>query len=221
VRISNAEIVRLLKEGNPRGCHLLVQYYQSMLIGECVRVFELAVEDAEELVDDVLLSVVEHISSFEFKKGEADFNNWVITIFRNRARDHLRKLATIGGLQQWYNEADTDDGDILTGIEREILNDIVRRYQESANDDHDESGESGGKLRIVAEALDRLETWERVLLRCRALDVPYEDIARYTGKPAKQLKVYHARVKKKFTQLLVTEYPELVPHTKGFAQHES
>jgi len=54
-----------------------------------------------------------------------------------------------------------------------------------------------------------METWERVLLRCRALDVPYEEIARYTGKTAKQLKVYHARVKKRFMKLLAQHYPEL------------
>ena len=57
--------------------------------------------------------------------------------------------------------------------------------------------------------LEVMESWERVLLRCRALDVPYEEIARYTGKTPAQLKVYHSRVKQKFVRLLAERYPEL------------
>jgi RNA polymerase sigma factor (sigma-70 family) len=214
VGISNREIVHLLKEGNPSGCRHLVERFHALFIGEAIRVFELHVEDAEELVDDVLLAAVNNIQAFEFKKGEFDFNNWITTIFRNRVRDHLRKIASTNGLKEWYNESDSENGEPLTGIEREVSEDILRRYQESLEREGDDSDEPRGKLRLVAEALEKMETWERVLLRCRALEVPYEDIARYTGKPAKQLKVYHARVKKRFTQLLVREYPELVPRAK-------
>jgi DNA-directed RNA polymerase specialized sigma24 family protein len=66
------------------------------------------------------------------------------------------------------------------------------------------------KLQVIAETLEQMEAWERVLLRCRALDVSYDDIATYTGRPARQLKTYHARTKKKFLRLLAQHYPEVV-----------
>jgi DNA-directed RNA polymerase specialized sigma24 family protein len=94
----------------------------------------------------------------------------------------------------------------------------VRRYEEEVREEEagEESGRPAGRkngepsrLQVIATVLDGMEAWERVLLRCRALDVPYEQIAAYTGKPAKTLKVYHARVRKKLMTRLSAYYPEI------------
>lgn len=208
----NKQIVQELKNGKPSGCRLLVDLYQERLVGDAVGVFDIIQEDAEELVSDVLLTVVERIQSFTFKRGEGDFHAWVMTIFRNRMRDFVRHQALTGGLVEQFQElGGDDDEEEYSGTEREVITEVVRRYQDSLREDDatSEVTNAGEKLRVVGETLERMESWERVLLRCRALDVPYEEIADYTGKPVKQLKVYHARVRKKFVKMLAEHYPEL------------
>lgn len=185
------------------------------MIDEAVRVFHLPGEDAEELVSDVLLLVVKNIHTFEFRKGEADFNGWVITIFRNKVRDFVRKAATTGDLIERFEEADLEEDKTFSKTEKQVTESIIRGYQEAVRQAEGETvSPVAAKLLAIADSLDRLETWERVLLRCRALDVPYEDIARYTEKPVAQLKVYHARVKKKFVKILAEHYPELQHNEK-------
>jgi len=219
-RIPNKQVVQQLKEGNPIGCQHLVGLYQEKLVGECVTVFDLVLEDAEELVSDVLLTVVQKINDFEFKRGDGDFHLWVMTIFRNRVRDLVRHHAITDGLVERFEEGDPDDGQYSTS-ERAVVSEIVRRYQDSLRDETSDDGPKSGKLQIIAEALEKMESWERVLLRCRALDVPYEDIATYTGKPAKQLKVYHARVKKKFVKMVTENHPEFVQQVAGTEPDET
>lgn len=208
-RYSNKEIVRQLKEGDPRGCRHLVEAYQDRLLGEATDVFGVSVEDAEELVNDVLLIAVTRIGSFEFKKSEADFYLWLITIFRNRVRDFVRKRAICDGLREVFDESEFDAEKEYSTTELEVLREIVREYVRSVQE---EDGQWDAKLTFVADVLDRMETWERVLLRCRALDVPYEEISHYTGKTPSQLKVYHARVKRKFVKMLAERHPEFVNH---------
>lgn len=213
--LSNKTVVQELKSGDRLGCTHLVNMYQSRMIEEAVRVFHLPGEDAEELVSDVLLLVVKNIHTFEFRKGEADFNGWVITIFRNKVRDFVRKAATTGDLIERFEEADLEEDKTFSKTEKQVTESIIRGYQEAVRQAEGETvSPVAAKLLAIADSLDRLETWERVLLRCRALDVPYEDIARYTEKPVAQLKVYHARVKKKFVKILAEHYPELQHNEK-------
>ena len=207
-KVSNREVVRELKDGTRVGCAHLVELYQDRLTGEAVNVFHLPQQDAEEIVNDVLLTVVQKIQAFEFKRSDGDFYLWVMTIFRNRVRDFVKHRALTDGLMEIFDEA-ADEG-AYTPVEEEVIASIVRQYQESLRGPaEDTSRGRRGKLDAIAETLDGMEPWERVLLRCRALDVPYEDVAHYTGKPVKQLKVYHARIKKKFIKLLAQRYPEL------------
>ncbi len=220
-RIPNKQVVQELKEGNPLGCRHLIGLYQEKLVSECVTVFNLVLEDSEELVSDVLLTVVQNVHDFEFKRGDGDFHLWVLTIFRNRVRDLARHQAITAGLVERFEEGDSDDGQ-YSRSERAVIDEIVRQYQDSLREERSpDEGPGSGKLRIIAETLEKMESWERVLLRCRALDVPYEDIATYTGKPAKQLKVYHARVKKKFVKMLTGEHPEFVQQTTRTEAHET
>jgi RNA polymerase sigma factor (sigma-70 family) len=189
----------------------LVEHYQGRLIAEAVGVFDLVQEDAEEIVSDVLMTVVEKIHDFTFKRGDADFHVWVMAIFKNRVRDHVRHRALVEGLEQHFEESSLDDEEGYTKAEFEVVREIVRQYQDSLAAERPESSRDGkaAVLHEIADVLDSMESWERVLLRCRALDVPYEDISVYTDKPVRQLKVYHARVKKKFVRLLLQRSPHL------------
>jgi RNA polymerase sigma factor (sigma-70 family) len=206
--------VRELRERNSLGCSHLIDLYQLRLTGEAVNVFCIPPADAEEIVSDVLLAVVEQIGSFEFRRSDADFHLWVMTIFRNRVRDFVRHQALTEGLVEPFQESLPDDEGGYSPTEKEVIAAIVRQYEESLHEPDDVLSETqrehSRKLQVIAETLDQMEAWERVLLRCRALDVSYEDIAGYTGRPAKLLKTYYARTKKKFLKLLAQYYPEVV-----------
>jgi len=211
-KIPNRQIVEELKQGIRLGCTHLMDTYQNRLIGEAVNVFHVGVDDAEELVSDVLLTVVHKIDGFEFKRSDGDFHLWVMTIFRNRVRDFVRHKMLTEVVLERFEESRLEEEEEYSGIENEVVTAIVRQYQDSLREPDGDS-KASSKLQAIADALETMETWERVLLRCRALDIPYEDIATFTGKNMKQLKVYHARVKKKFVKLLSQEYPELAEMT--------
>jgi len=211
-RLSNRQLARELKEGNPLGCRHLVEQYQDRLLSEAVHVFHVPRLDAEELVSDVLLAVVDGIEGFAFKRSDADFHFWVMTIFKNRVRDFVRRQALVQGLIERFDEAALESEDQYSEVEQEVVNTIVRDYEKSLREEpigKEDDESKGGPFANVVDVMEQLEAWERVLLRCRALDTPYEEIARYTGKSVHQLKVYHGRVKKKFVKLLAKYYPQL------------
>ena len=182
-QISNRQIVDELKAGDRSGCVHLMQAYQHRLFEHLVHTFHIPREDAEELVSDVLLTVVRRISLFSFRNSDEDFARWVFTVLRNHVRDFLKKQARQGVKMEAFSEEECGDGDGIFTAVREITQIVVRDFMEN------ESGEDGGNgeneagktenrpLQLVVETLKSMETWERVLLRCRALDIPYEEIA--------------------------------------------
>ncbi len=213
-RISEAQVVRELKDGDRDGCRHLVEQFQALLTGQGTNVFRIPRADVEELVSDTLLAVVKGIGRFQFRNGEGDLTCWISTIFRNRVRDFLRHKAQSGRLLTQFEESALENEDDYSQAEHQVVIAIVRSYQEAlrvAGGDRDSPPSDGaaGKLRVIEETLEEMEPWERVLLRCRALEIPFQEIAEYTGKPVAQLKVYHGRVKKKFIRLLARHYPEL------------
>jgi RNA polymerase sigma factor (sigma-70 family) len=216
--LSQRKIVQELKNGSRVGYRRLNELYQSRLLREAKAAYRLLHEDAEELVNDVLLSVTERITGFEFKNQETDFHRWVMTIFRNRVRDHARRKALTRGLKSNFDEALFEDDALASEVEKEVIAWIIRSYEETATGKEDSRDQA---VEVVGEVLERLETWEQVLLKCRALGLPYEEIARYTGKSSKQLKVYHARVMKKFLRLLDTEHPGFLDHARNHKEKQA
>lgn len=198
------EIVTDLQEGRRSGATRLVACYQERLLTEAVRVFHVPRPDAEEIVDDVLLAVVRQIGQFRFRRGDGDFHVWVLTVFRNRVRDFMRRKALLGELLLSFDESDIPEeegGGSEAG--REVLRSILHSYEaEVLHAEPEEPGKEKGSeaLAVVRDVLDAMESWERVLLRCRALGVPYEEIAQYTGKRPEILRVYHERTRKKFAE---------------------
>ena len=58
-RVTNRQIVEELRNGDRKGAGHLVDAYQGRLISEAVGIFHIDSLDAEELVSDVLLSVIQ------------------------------------------------------------------------------------------------------------------------------------------------------------------
>jgi len=206
--ISNRRLVEELKAGDRMGCVHLVEMYRQKLIFECITASRMNPLDAEEIVNDVFVSVVQKIGQFSFKKTESDFHFWVMAIFRNKLRDFVRRLVVKTGQTSPRNGHVSYHEDCQDGEQNGLIQAAIRAYEKSLAEGEGLM-ESGNIINWMAELLDEMEPWERVLLKCRALDVPYADIAQYTGKTMKQLKVYHGRVKRKFVRLLAERHPEL------------
>ena len=211
-RSSNKDLVDLLKRGDRQGCSRLMDMYYDRLVNEAVSVFNLPEGESEELVSDCLVSVVQEVHTFEFRKSDGDFHFWVMTIFKNRVRDFVRQRAKTAGLVTHFQESNFENEETFGQGERDVIAAIIGAYEEATREESTSAKniECRERLKVIEEVLESMEVWERVLLRCRALEVPYEDITRYTGKPASQLKVYHGRVKKKFIKLLAVHYPEVM-----------
>jgi len=211
-RSSNKELVGLLKRGDRQGCSRLMDAYFGRLVNEAISVFHLPAAESEELVSDCLVSVVQQVHSFEFRRSDADFHFWVMTIFKNRVRDFVRQRAKTVGFVTHFQESNFENEEAFGQGERDVIAAILGAYEEATREDSTSARdiECRERLKVIEQVLESMEVWERVLLRCRAVEVPYEDITRYTGKPASQLKVYHGRVKKKFIKLLAVHYPEVM-----------
>ena len=207
-RVSNHQLVKELQAGNRLGCVHLVEMYQRKLLYESIRVFDIDPRDSEEIVDDVFLSVVRKIGTFSFKKSESDFHFWVMAIFRNKVRDFVRRRVVLYGSSRLELKPLSSNGNGQGDEDNGLIKAAIEAYEKSVL----EADKESPLLDSVAEILDSMQPWERVLLRCRALEVPYCDIARYTGKSAAQLKVYHARVKKRFLRLLAERTSDKVHH---------
>ena len=215
-RSSNRDLVDLLKRGDRKGCTRLMDIYYDRLVNEAINVFHLPEGESEELVSDCLVSVVQQVQTFEFRRSDVDFHFWVMTIFKNRVRDFVRQRAKTAGLVTHFQESNFENEEAFGEGEREVLTAIISAYEQATREESTSAKdtECRNRLRVIEEVLDSMEVWERVLLRCRALEVPYEDITRYTGKSASQLKVYHGRVRKKFIRLLSVHYPEVMENER-------
>lgn len=86
-KTEDLELVRLSQSGNFRAFELLVERYESQLFTHAMRLVHRQ-HDAEEVVQQTLLSLVEHLDSF---RGESSFYTWLARIATNHAFSLLRK----------------------------------------------------------------------------------------------------------------------------------
>ena len=86
-KMEDLELVRLSQEGDFRAFEILVERYESQLFTHAMRLVHRQ-HDAEEVVQQTLLSLVEHLGSF---RGESSFYTWLTRIATNHAFSLLRK----------------------------------------------------------------------------------------------------------------------------------
>ncbi len=208
--VSPRQVVKELKEAERAGYSHLMELYRDRLTRDAIRLFGVRHVDAEELVSDVLFAVIRNINSFEFRESERDFHLWVLAIFRNRIRDLARRSAArLRSMDPFFME------DPEAGRKGYALNGswCVHEFLEMMSDERGTActgvDAHSMRLAIITDALETLEPWERTLLWCRAADIPYGEIAQYTGKPAGTLKVYHGRIRKRFAEQVLRRFSDI------------
>lgn len=132
-------------------------------------------DDAWEITYKALYQVCGKIESYHFEDEKA-FSSFLFTVFINLLRNHFR-----------------DNKPVFTEpIENADLNIEVNPDQDTERPE----------LALLTDELNKMEDWQRILLLLRCQDMPYAEIARFTGKSPDFLKVYYGRLKEKLGKKL-------------------
>jgi RNA polymerase sigma factor (sigma-70 family) len=166
----------ILKKGK-EGIRVLYERYGKKLFGYAAFKWKINEDENWELVYKTLYRVLETHSNYSFS-SEEKFASFVFTVFINYLRNFYRDKKNLP-------------------VEIVELDEKISNRPENGN----ETSTSPAMNLLVSE-LDQLEDWERILLLMRSQNVPYAEIAKYTGKPEEQLKVYYGRLKKKLADRL-------------------
>ena len=86
-KLSEDELVALLKGNDPKGLHFLYDNYSGPLFGVILRIVG-SQEMAEDILQDSFVKIWKKISSYDKSKGR--LYTWIVNISRNTAIDSLR-----------------------------------------------------------------------------------------------------------------------------------
>jgi DNA-directed RNA polymerase specialized sigma24 family protein len=160
---------------------MLHNSYFDLLVRRGQVSYGMRLEDAEELADDVLFALLMNRQRARTVKNDQELRYWVLAIFRNKAVDRYRaalRERNRSGLPVRFDQ--TSEWANLSGVNRRSWDPV----EEVEN----------REMMILNGVIDEMQPWERSLLHCRALGMPFTEIAGYVGKRAVLLKVYHGRV---------------------------
>lgn len=126
--------------------------------------------DAEELTCDVLLAVSQSIKGFKLD-GRAKLTTWIFQIAKNRAIDFHRRCRP--------EEVELSEDSATVGD--------VKSF----------AGRNEELLGWLNDELDLLPEADQMLLKWRAVDIPYSDIAKWLGITDGNARTRHNRLKAK------------------------
>jgi RNA polymerase sigma factor (sigma-70 family) len=167
----------LITKKDKESIRVLYERYGKKLFGYAAHKWKMKEDENWDLVYKTLYRVLETHSNYKFS-SEQKFASFVFTVFINYLRNFYRDRKKLP-------------------VEIVELDEKISDHPETGN----ETSTSPAMNLLVSE-LDQLEDWERILLLMRSQDVPYAEIAKYTGKPEDHLKVYYGRLKKKLSDRL-------------------
>ncbi len=118
----SSSLLARLKVRDPIAWQRLSELY-GPVVYRWARHFQLPVNDATDVVQEVFRSVARNIATFERERPGASFQAWLWTITKNKARDHFRRMAAqpgaVGGtdayrrLQQIPEESESTNGSLV------------------------------------------------------------------------------------------------------------
>ncbi len=164
----------LIRKNDASAVTVLYEQYGKKLAGYAIRKWNTSEDDAWDLTYKTLFRVMKTANDYTFV-SEEKFGGFVFTIFINYLRNLFRDRKN----------------------QPELVREMDERFVRLSEVEGDNAEEPSPAVKLLNEALDELEDWERILLLMRSQDVPYSQIAALTGKTEDNLKVYYGRLKKK------------------------
>ena len=196
-RDADAELVADAQCGKLEAFEELVRRNSQMIYRALIAILGDA-SDAQDAMQDTLLSAFRHIGGFQ---GRSKFSTWLVSIARNTALQRLRSRRNIESLDQ----SDTAE-------DRNFRPRQIAAWQENPEQSH-----SRGEIRrLVEEGLLRLPAKYRVIVMLRDIDqLSTDEVARQLGLsvPAVKTRLLRGR-------LMLREWlsPHLAGRSKGAAQ---
>lgn len=167
---------KLYRKTKVKRLELLFEAFGDALFGYGNRQWKIPKDACWDLIYASLYKVEEVADDHDFEAVEK-FNAFVFRIFINRMKNYLR-----------------DEETRTKGArEVELEEDKIGESQERIEQENEE-------VNLLNEILDELEDWQRILMLMRAQDYSYSEIAKYTHKSEKNLKVYYGRLKKQIAE---------------------
>jgi RNA polymerase sigma-70 factor, ECF subfamily len=169
--MSDGEIIARIRTGDTGAFAELVRRHQGRVHGMALRTTGTP-EDAEDLAQDVFLSVYRGLAGF---KGDAQFTTWLYRIAWNRCADWLRRNRKPGRRTVPLEEAD----DVVDGRTDPSAETVGR-------DDH-------RRLRRAIDGLD--EHYRSVIELAGVQGMSYAEVGTVLGLPVKtvETRLYRAR----------------------------
>lgn len=167
---------KLHRKTKEKRLELLFEAFGDALIGYGHKQWKIPKDACWDLIYTSLYKVESVMDTHQFESAEK-FNGFVFRIFINNMKNFLR-----------------DEETRTKGTrEVELEEDKVGNSEESYEQEREE-------VTLLNEILDDLEDWQRILMLMRAQDYSYAEIAKYTQKSEKNLKVYYGRLKKQIAK---------------------
>jgi len=165
----------IIKEKRQKSVEIFYRRYGKKLLAYAIKNWNTDEDTAWELIYKTFDAIIEKINRYSFD-SEKKFSSFVLSIFLNNLRNHLRNQKKN---ISFISDSNMDNHANISNAEEDM--------------------EDSEQMTDLKNALAELQDWERMLLLLRAQKMPYADIANYVDKPKEQLKVYHARLKQKIT----------------------
>lgn len=188
-----AQLIEALKQGRPEAHKSLEKRYAPRLLSYIKR-WVGNLQDAEEILNDVLCAVITKIDSFDpSKSGSPEpFRTWVYTISKNKIRDHLRERKR---KKEQLAEAGIEA--VLSLTDRDVVEEVSSM----------QALPSTPKTRALSQALHNLSERDRFLLGCISNKVKPAEIAVYLGLKSETVRSHVYRAKHRLLKEL-QKYPE-------------
>ena len=189
-----AQFVHELKQGKPEAYDQLNKRYSSSLLSYIKRSVG-NLEDAEEILNDVLYLAITKIDSFDPSKSRSlePFRTWVYTIAKNKIRDHLRERK-----RKKEQLAKAGIEAIVSLTDRDIVQEVS-----SIETSHSSTPRS----QALSQALQNLSERDRFLLECISNGIKPVEIAVYLALKPGTVRVHICRAKQRLLKEL-QKYPE-------------
>ena len=188
--MTEAEIIKKLKEGSEKAFRDLVSTYQKMVVNICYGIVH-NIEDAEDVAQDVFIEVFRSVSGF---RGDSKLSTWIYRIAVNRSINYLRDHKRRSNLKSLDETVDSSKSA------------ISELFYESASDPQKEM-ENIQRSKILYAAIGTLSKNQRIAFTLNKYEgLSYKEISEIMGLSISSVESLMHRAKKNLQKRLYSHY---------------
>lgn len=188
--MTEAEIIKKLKEGSEKAFKDLVSTYQKMVVNICYGIVH-NIEDAEDVAQDVFIEVFRSVSGF---RGDSKLSTWIYRIAVNRSINYLRDHKRRSNLKSLDETVDSSKSA------------ISELFYESASDPQKEM-ENIQRSKILYAAIGTLSKNQRIAFTLNKYEgLSYKEISEIMELSISSVESLIHRAKKNLQKRLYSHY---------------